>query len=177
MKSFLSLMILGLFLAVAGFAVLFVALGGSLPPNSFFVGFALIILGPLIFIGGLAASAFRRPTPKELASQDPRNPGTWHFSRAGCLVLAGFFLALGVAVTLNNVLKNAFADNAMVVAIIAVGGGIGGWVGNWLLCYLITSPGMRGKMYRIQDRRSTGDAEVQREVTEGNNGNNQDSEP
>jgi hypothetical protein len=172
MKPFLSLMILGLFLAVAGFAVLFMTQGGSLPLNSLFVGFAMIILGPLIFMGGLVANAFRRPTPKELASQDPQNPGTWHFSRTGCLVLAGFFLVLGVAVTLNNVLRNAFADNAVVVATIALGGGVGCWVGNKLLCYLMTSPGMRAKMYRIQDCRSTEDAEVQREVTESNNGNN-----
>jgi hypothetical protein len=175
MKCFLSLLILGLLLGGTGFAVLFLALGDSLPLNAVYVGFALIVLGPLLFLAGLAANAFRPPTPKELASQDPRNPGTWHFSRAGCLVLAGFFLAVGVAVALGNVLKNTFADNAAVVAIGGVAGGLAYWGGAWFLYYVMTSPGMRATMYRLQGRQPTGGAEGQGEATGGSSGTTQGS--
>jgi hypothetical protein len=177
MRAFLSLLTLGLLLAGTGFAVLFLALGGSLPLPWAFAGFALIILGPLLLIGTLAANALRQPTPQELASQDPRNPGTWHFSRAGCLVLAGFFLALGVAVTLGNVLRNAFADDAVVVALLAVGAGLGFWVATWFLRYLLGSPGMQATMYRLRDQRSPGEVEAQGDTTEGNEGNIQGSQP
>jgi hypothetical protein len=176
MKSFLVLVILGLSLTAAGFAVVFVAMGGTLPIMSVLVGLAMIFVGLLSFVGGLVANALRQPTPRELASQDPKNWGTWHLSRAGCLVLAGFYLALFVAVILLKVLQHAFADNAVVIALVAGGTGMGYWLGAWLLHYLMTSRNARARMYRIGDQRPADDAKVRGEEGEGSNGNMQGSQ-
>jgi hypothetical protein len=92
MKTFLVLVVAGLGLTLLGFAALFGSLGGALPRQLAFVGFPLIIIGPLTFVGGLVVYALRRPTPEELASQELDNYGTWHFRPAGLLLLG---LAMG----------------------------------------------------------------------------------
>jgi hypothetical protein len=177
MKSFLVLVILGLSLTAAGFAVVFMAIGGTFPVMSVLVGLAMIFVGLLSFIGGLVVNALRQPTPSELASQDPKNWRTWHLSRAGCLVLAGFYLALLVAVILLQVLQHAFADNAVVIALVAGGTGIGYWLGAWLLHYFMTSPNARARMYRIREQGPGEDAKGPGEATETNHGKVKRSQP
>lgn len=98
MKLFLTLIILGLIVTVLGFAILFGAVGGPLPIEASYVGFAMIILGPLTFVAGLVVYALQAPTPEQLAAQNPDNFQTWHFRPRGLLLLfLGLigFIALG----------------------------------------------------------------------------------
>jgi hypothetical protein len=88
MRLFLGLVVVGLGLTLSGFAVLFGSIGGWVPIELGFVGLALgLAVGPLTFLGGLAAYALRRPTPTDLALQKPGDYRTWHFRPTGLLLL------------------------------------------------------------------------------------------
>lgn len=92
MKPFLSLLATGLILTPVGFLILFASLGRVIPREAIFAGFAMIILGPLLFVSGLAVFALQRPSPQELAGQKMNDQGTWHIRPVGLLII---ILAIG----------------------------------------------------------------------------------
>jgi hypothetical protein len=87
MKTFLLLVFGGLCLTAVGFALLLAAMGNSRTLEAAYLGFPLIILGPLLFISGLVVYALRRPTAGELASQKLNDQCTWHFRPLGLAIL------------------------------------------------------------------------------------------
>src|SRR5579871_1017476 len=74
MKSYHWLIVSGLLLTFVGFAILFLAIWGTMPVGLAVVGFCLIVVGPLIFIGGLVAFLLRRPAAHESAPFGKTSP-------------------------------------------------------------------------------------------------------
>lgn len=101
MKLSLTWCIGGLVLTALGLALVFVASDTS-SPNPLLAIFGMIVgvvIGPLTIISGLVVFVVRRPSKKELRSQNPRNSRTWHLRPVGALA---FVVALAVCVGLGQ---------------------------------------------------------------------------
>ncbi len=99
MKAYLLLVVGGLGLTTVGFAILLGAAGLRLPLEAAFLGFPLLILGPVLFLSGLVVYALRRPTARELAGQRLSDQRTWQFRPLGLAVL---FVGVALVVLAGN---------------------------------------------------------------------------
>jgi uncharacterized membrane protein len=97
MRVYQFLILVGLCLLPPGFLLLFKAMDGGVPVEAAWVGFAFIILGPLLLVGGLLAYLLRRRSPSELAirGDDSRriDPLLWRLAGVGMIALG---LVIGI---------------------------------------------------------------------------------
>jgi MFS family permease len=88
-RNVLILLILGFALIGIGFALMMSLLDGPLKPSAAvaLTGLALMGLGVIVILFGLARFAFRKPDVAELAGAAEKEPRSWHFTRFGLAYL------------------------------------------------------------------------------------------